>query len=57
MVNNHVNLERSIEVKRLEMTHTASITGISSHETLKISQDLDKLITLAMKNNLEQYPI
>lgn len=57
MVSTYVNLENSIEVKRLEMTHVASLTGISSHETLKISQDLDKLITLAMKNNLEQYSI
>lgn len=43
------NLQQIIEVKRNQMTNLASVKGISSDEALKISQDLDKLIMLAMK--------
>jgi hypothetical protein len=43
------SLQQIIEAKRNQMTNLASVKGISSDETLKISQDLDKLIMLAMK--------
>jgi hypothetical protein len=43
------NLQQTIEAKRIQMTNIASLKGISSEETLKVSQDLDKLIMLAMK--------
>ncbi|MBY0095867.1 aspartyl-phosphate phosphatase Spo0E family protein [Mesobacillus maritimus] len=49
MLTMYENLQQIIEVKRNQMTNLASVKGISSDEALKISQDLDKLIMLAMK--------
>ncbi|MBM4761885.1 Spo0E family sporulation regulatory protein-aspartic acid phosphatase [Bacillus sp. B15-48] len=37
------------------MTNTASLKGMSANETLKLSQDLDKLIMLSMKYKLQRY--
>lgn len=48
MLTMYENLQQTIEAKRIQMTNIASIKGISSDETLKVSQDLDKLIMLAM---------
>lgn len=47
------NLQYTIEEKRIQMTNLASLKGISSDETLKVSQDLDKLITLVMQLKIE----
>ncbi len=47
------NLQQTIEEKRSQMTNLASLKGISSNETIKVSQDLDKLITLVMQQKIK----
>jgi hypothetical protein len=53
MLTMYENLQQTIEEKRIQMTTIAAIKGISSDETLKVSQDLDKLITLAMQYKIK----
>ncbi|MBO1513447.1 aspartyl-phosphate phosphatase Spo0E family protein [Metabacillus bambusae] len=42
-----------IEMKRTEMENCARKYGISSKETLKVSQELDKLLNIQNKSNVE----
>jgi len=53
MLTIYENLQQTIEAKRIQMTNIASLKGISADETLKVSQDLDKLIMLAMKYKMK----
>ncbi|WP_349410312.1 aspartyl-phosphate phosphatase Spo0E family protein [Pseudalkalibacillus sp. SCS-8] len=45
-------LSLTIERKRAQMLETAKIYGMSSTETLKCSQELDRLLHLHLSNQL-----
>ncbi|MGM7700972.1 aspartyl-phosphate phosphatase Spo0E family protein [Pseudalkalibacillus sp. Hm43] len=45
-------LSLTIERKRAQMLETAKIHGMSSTETLKCSQELDRLLQLHLSNQL-----
>lgn len=48
---------KEIEQKRLEMFHTAELTGMTSKETLRLSQELDKLLLAYQRSLLlSHYP-
>lgn len=45
-------LSLTIERKRAQMLETAKLHGMSSTETLKCSQELDRLLQLHLSNQL-----
>ncbi|MGP4082843.1 aspartyl-phosphate phosphatase Spo0E family protein [Bacillus sp. Marseille-Q3570] len=47
-------LVHTIERKREQMLETARVYGMSSSETLKCSQELDKLLQLHLANNIRE---
>ncbi|WP_408010796.1 aspartyl-phosphate phosphatase Spo0E family protein [Pseudalkalibacillus sp. A8] len=47
-------LVHTIERKREQMLETAKIYGMSSNETIKCSQELDKLLQLHLVNNIRE---
>jgi stage 0 sporulation regulatory protein len=46
-------LEKEVDLLRIELIKIAKETGINSHETLSCSQKLDELITIYQKSKID----
>ncbi|MCM3655511.1 Spo0E family sporulation regulatory protein-aspartic acid phosphatase [Metabacillus litoralis] len=46
-------LEKEIDLLRIELIKIAKETGINSHDTLSYSQKLDELITIYQKSKID----
>ncbi|KPB03974.1 aspartyl-phosphate phosphatase Spo0E family protein [Bacillus sp. CHD6a] len=50
-------LELAVEKKRSQMMHTAFKTGLTSVETVRLSQELDEMLNVFISPHLEEKPI